>query len=37
MKHTDKFYEFYWDKMVYENAEPNITHVKLAELERQES
>jgi len=35
MKHTDKFYEFYWDKMVYENAEPNITHVKLAELERQ--
>ncbi len=35
MRHTDKFYDFYRDKMIYKNAKPNITHLKLAELERQ--
>lgn len=34
MSHTDKFYEFYRDKMIYDNAKPNITHVKLADMER---
>ena len=27
------FYKFYFDKMIYENIKPNITHFKLAELE----
>lgn len=30
----EEFYEFYRDKMIYENVKPNITHLKLAELER---
>ena len=32
-KHTDEFYKFYRDKMNSLNYEPNITHIKLAELE----
>lgn len=34
MRHPDEFYEFYKDKMIYENAEPNDAHYALAELER---
>lgn len=30
---TEEFYRFYKDKMIHINAQPNITHVKLAELE----
>lgn len=30
-----EFYSFYWDKMICEKAEPNITHKMLAMLERQ--
>ncbi len=30
---TEEFYEFYRDKMIYQTAEPNETHKKLAELE----
>lgn len=33
MKHTKKFFDFYRDKMLYLNAEPNPAHLKLAELE----
>jgi NAD-dependent deacetylase len=33
MKHTEEFYEFYRDKMIYTDAAPNITHRKLYELE----
>lgn len=33
MKKTEEFYRFYRDKMLYLDAEPNITHKKLAELE----
>lgn len=29
-----EFYKFYRDKMLFENASPNITHIKLAELEK---
>jgi NAD-dependent deacetylase len=36
MKHTDEFYRFYKDKMIYSDAEPNTTHRKLAELEAKE-
>lgn len=36
MSHTEEFYDFYRDKMIYQNVEPNITHLKLAELENQE-
>lgn len=32
--HTDKFYEFYFDKMIAEHAAPNRAHIKLAEWER---
>lgn len=28
--HTDKFYKFYFDKMIYEQAQPNAAHKKLA-------
>ncbi|HKL98990.1 MAG TPA: NAD-dependent protein deacylase [Mobilitalea sp.] len=35
MDKTKEFYEFYRDKMIYEGAEPNITHKKLAQLEQQ--
>ena len=33
IKHTKEFYEFYREKMVFHDAEPNITHIKLKELE----
>ncbi len=35
MRNTDEFYMFYKDKMIYEKANPNITHLKLAEMEDQ--
>lgn len=35
MRNTVEFYRFYRDKMIYEDAKPNITHLKLAELEEQ--
>jgi NAD-dependent deacetylase len=33
MNYTDEFYKFYKDKMNSLKYEPNITHIKLAELE----
>ncbi len=30
----EEFYKFYCDKMICTDAEPNITHIKLAELEQ---
>ncbi|BCJ94488.1 NAD-dependent protein deacetylase [Anaerocolumna cellulosilytica] len=33
-KNTAYFYRFYREKMIYLNAQPNITHTKLAELEQ---
>jgi NAD-dependent deacetylase len=33
MQHTKEFYDFYQEKMIYQEAVPNITHIKLAELE----
>lgn len=33
-KHTEYFYNFYREKMLCLNAEPNAAHLKLAELER---
>ena len=35
MNNTEEFYEFYKEKMNSLKYEPNITHIKLAELERQ--
>lgn len=34
LKHTEKFFDFYRDKMLYLKAEPNKAHLKLAELEK---
>jgi NAD-dependent deacetylase len=34
IKKTKEFYDFYKDKMIYSDAKPNITHKKLAELEK---
>ncbi|MEG0772783.1 NAD-dependent protein deacylase [Clostridium sp.] len=34
INHTKAFYEFYRDKMIYKDAEPNAAHLVLAELER---
>ena len=33
LEHTEEFYEFYRDKMLYLNAGPNAAHRKLAQLE----
>ena len=35
VKHTDEFYRFYRDKMLYLDAKPNAAHKKLAEWEQQ--
>lgn len=32
-EHTDQFYNFYFNEMVYPNARPNDAHIALAELE----
>lgn len=34
MRHTEEFYRFYRDKMLYLDAEPNRAHKKLAEWEQ---
>ena len=34
MDHTKEFYDFYFDKMVYEDAKPNNCHKFLADLEK---
>ena len=34
MRKTEEFYRFYQDKMLCLTAKPNITHLKLAELEQ---
>ncbi|ARP49880.1 MULTISPECIES: NAD-dependent protein deacylase [Caproicibacterium] len=33
-RHPEEFFDFYRDKMLYPNAQPNAAHKKLAELER---
>ena len=35
MQHPDEFYDFYRNKMIFLDAEPNPAHRKLAELEEQ--
>lgn len=35
MKNPKEFYRFYWNKMIFENAEPNKAHIALANWERQ--
>ena len=35
IQHTDEFYRFYKEKMLYPHAKPNKAHYALAELERQ--
>ncbi len=32
--HTEEFYRFYFDKMIYLSARPNAAHLKLAQLEK---
>lgn len=32
-EHTSEFYEFYRDKMIFQDAKPNATHLALAKLE----
>lgn len=34
IRHTEYFYNFYRDKMLFLDAQPNSAHLKLAELER---
>ncbi len=34
MRNPEEFYRFYKDKMLYTDAEPNMAHKKLAELEK---
>jgi len=34
-RHTDEFYRFYRDKMLYPDAKPNKAHIALAKLEQQ--
>ncbi|WP_425514949.1 NAD-dependent protein deacylase [Crassaminicella profunda] len=35
MKHTKEFYQFYKEKMIYQEAKPNLAHLALAKLEKQ--
>ena len=35
INHISEFYKFYRDKMICENAKPNMAHVKLAEWEKE--
>lgn len=35
VKHPDQFFEFYRDKLIYADAQPNYCHKALAELEKQ--
>ena len=35
VNHPEQFFEFYRDKLIYEDAEPNACHKALAELEKQ--
>ncbi len=34
LEHTDLFFDFYFEKMIFEDAKPNKAHTKLAEFER---
>jgi NAD-dependent deacetylase len=34
VRHTEEFYSFYKEKMIYRDAKPNLAHLALAELER---
>ena len=36
-EHTEDFFEFYFDKMVYKNAKPNRAHIFFAELEKKKN
>lgn len=33
--HPEEFYDFYFNKMIYENAKPNDAHLTLAKLEKE--
>lgn len=33
--HTEEFFDFYFNKMIYENAKPNNAHLALAKLEKE--
>ena len=35
LSHTEQFYDFYKERMLYPDAEPNAAHLALAALERQ--
>ena len=35
VRNTEEFFEFYKDKMIFQDAKPNQAHLKLAELEKQ--
>lgn len=35
INHTEEFYRFYRNKMLFPNAKPNQTHIRLAELEKE--
>ncbi len=36
-EHTEDFFEFYFDKMVYKDAKPNSAHIFFAELEKKKN
>ncbi len=35
MAHPEEFYRFYRDKLIVRGVQPNVTHIKLAQLERE--
>ena len=37
MRHTDEFYHYYKEQMIFKNAEPNIAHKYLANLEKRKN
>ena len=37
MRHTDEFYRYYKEQMIFKNAEPNIAHKYLSNLEKRKN
>lgn len=34
-RETEEFYRFYWHKMIHDDAQPSVTHLALAKLEKE--
>lgn len=37
MRHTEEFFDFYFKKMIYPSAEPNLAHLFIAKMEKEKN